>query len=159
MINISREGLSFNYFGDRLLRRWPWRSGDRYSSSIHACDFNSLRDYWWHVGALEARLLQSDASRNVSGMHMYEVLADYCKLRYPHSTVVVLYDIDCTKKDGTFWSRLPAKRAVEFSKDVVCLVCKDRDQMLSVMGNIPVAFATAIAVDSGAMIDCNQWRD
>lgn len=159
MIKISREGISFNYCGDTLLRRWPWASGDRYSSSIHACDFNSLRDYWWHVGALEAKLAKEDSDKSVVGVRMYEILADYCKFKYLHSSVVVLYDIDCSQKSSAFWSKLPTKRAVAFAKDVVVLVCKDREQMISVMENIPVVFATAIAVESGVLVDCNQWSD
>ena len=159
MIKISRKGISFSYYGDTLLRRWPWASGDRYSSSIHACDFNSLRDYWWHVGGLEAKLLHSDPDRNVAGSRMYEVLSEYCKFKYPNSNVVVLYDIDCSQKDGAFWSRLPKGKAIAFSKDVVFLLCKDRDQMLSVMRNVPVAFATALSIESGTLVDCNQWED
>lgn len=159
MIKISREGVSFNYCGDRLLRRWPWASGDRYSSSIHACDFNSLRDYWWHVGGLEARLLQSSSEHSVVGSRMYEVLTEYCRIKYQNSSVVVLYDIDCNQKDSAFWTRLPAKKAVAFAKDVVFLLCKDREQMLSVMNNTPVAFATALAIESGTLVDCNQWSD
>ena len=159
MIKISRKGISFHYYGDTLLRRWPWASGDRYSSSIHACDFNSLRDYWWHVGGLEAKLLEADSARKTTGARMYEVLSEYCKFKYPNNTVVVLYDIDCSKKDSAFWSRLPKGKALAFAKDVVFLLCKDRDQMLAVTSNIPVDFATAIAVESGTLVDCNQWKD
>lgn len=158
MIKISRKGISFNYCGDTLLRRWPWSSGDRYSSSIHACDFNSLRDYWWHVGGLEARL-SSSGERSVIGSRMYEVLAEYCKFKYPNSSVVVLYDIDCSQKDSSFWSRIPSAKATAFAKDVVFLQCKDREQMLAVMVNTPTAFATALAVEAGVLVDCNQWSD
>lgn len=158
MIKFSREGISFSYYCDTLLRRWPWVSGTRYSSSIHACDFNSLQHYWWFVGSLEAKLFEKPGyDRNVVGSRFYELLPDYCRFKYPKQHVVVLYDIDASQKDGTFWSRIPARKAVAFAKDVVFLLCKDRTQMLSITYNTPVTFATAIAVEAGTLVECNQW--
>lgn len=160
MIKLSLEGITFNYYGDRLLVRWPWVAGDRYSSSIHACDFNSLRHYWFIVGSLEAKLLENPLSgKNVVGTRFYELFAEYCRFKYSNQCVVVLYDIDASKKDSAFWSRLPTKNAMAFAKDAVFLVCKDRPQMLSITYNTPTEFATALAVESGVLVDCNQWQD
>lgn len=160
MIKFSREGISFSYYCDTVLRRWPWVSGSRYSSSIHACDFNSLHQYWWLVGSLEAKLLEKPGSdKNVIGARFYELFTEYCKFKYPKQHIVVLYDIDVSQKDSSFWDRLPNKSAVAFAKDAVFLVCNSRSQMLSITYNTPTVFATAIAVEAGVLVDCNQWQD
>jgi hypothetical protein len=160
MIKFSREGVSFSYYGDTVLRKWPWVSGARYRSSIHACDFNSLQRYWWMVGSLEAKLLERPGSeKNVIGARFYEIFAEYCKFKFPKQYVVVLYDIDSSQKDSAFWSRLPHKSAVAFAKDAVFLICKNRNQMLSITYNTNTMFATALAIEAGVLVDCNQWQD
>lgn len=159
MIKLSREGLHFRRHGDTILLRWPWAQGTRFSSSLYAYDFNNFRDYWLHVGGLEGALRSAEKTERIRGLRMSELLAYYAAHKYAGEHVVVMYDIDPSKKDSAFWKRIPRHQAEQLIKDVAVFRCRDRSEMLHVVQGTPPEFATAYAFENGTIVDCNQWRD
>lgn len=159
MFKLSREGVSFRYQGDVVLRRWPWLKAAKYSSQLHAYDFNNFKDYWQHIGALDAALQTPTIRDKVVGLRMHEVLCDYAMLKFPGEHIAVLCDINPQGRDHTFWNRLPRHQAEQLAKDVAVFRCKDRAQMLDITIGTPPGFATVYAIENGRLVDCNLWGE
>lgn len=157
MIRVSRDGVSFSYYGDVITRRWPWVKGPRYVSSLHATDFNHFRDYWQTVGEVGAMLRSGKSDDRVVGVGMHEVLCDYVHRRYPGEYVAVLCNINPEAKDGSFWRRMPKQQAEQLLKDVAVFRCNSRQQMLELTYGTTTDFAVAYAVENGILVDCNLW--
>ncbi|HET8689121.1 MAG TPA: hypothetical protein VFM18_21125 [Methanosarcina sp.] len=161
MSQLSRQGISFNYFGDTITYSWPWaRSGRRrFSSSLHARDFNHFREYWQVVGACSANLRLGTDGAKVVGLGMHEVLAQYVKYKYPGEYIVALCDINPAAKDSSFWRKIPAQYAEQLLKDVAIFRCKSRDQMLDISLGTSTDFAVAYSFENGILVDSNLWKD
>ena len=159
MINVSREGVSFSYHGDVITRRWPWLSGDRYVSSLHATDFNHFREYWHTVGTVNAQLHLSPSDSKVVGLRLHEILSDYARRRFPGEHLAFLCEINPAARDSAFWKRIPRQQAEQLLKDVAVFRCKSREQMLEITFGTPTSFATAYAIEHGVLVDCNLWSD
>lgn len=157
MISISRQGVTFDYSNDKITRLWPWVSGLRFKSSLYAIDFNSFQEYWRRLGALEHATSAFGSSRNVVGLRLHEVLSEYVGRNYPGEYIAVLTDIDVSKKDSTFWSRIPKQSADQLLKDLAIFRCKDRAQMLGITAATSQGFATAYAFENGKLVDSNLW--
>lgn len=160
MVNVTKRGVSFSYYGDVVTLRWPWVSGDRFRSSLHATDFNHFRDYWVKVGQVgEMAFRMRSSDKDLVGVHTYEVLAAFVKAKYPGEYVVVLSDVDLASKDDAFWRKLPKEKVSQFKKDFVVLRCKDRKQAMDISTSTDSGFATAYAFQDGVLIDTNLGED
>lgn len=157
MIKVSREGVSFSYYGDTLTLRWPWSNGHRFHSSLHATDFNHFREYWQTVGEVGAMIRSGTSEDKVVGFGMHEMVCDYARRKFPGEYVAVLCNINPAAKDGAFWRRLPKQHAEQLLKDVAIFRCKSRQQMLELTYGTTPDFAVAYAVENGVLVDCNLW--
>lgn len=160
MVSVTKQGISFSYYGDEITLRWPWVYGDRFHSSLHATDFNHFRDYWIKVGQVGEQAFRIRSSgKDLLGVQAYEVLSAFAKAKYPGEYVVVLADIDLSSKDDAFWRKLPKDKAAQFTKDFVVLRCKDRAQMLDISTSTEPGFASAYAFQDGILVDTNLWGE
>lgn len=154
-MRFSKTGVTFKYHGDQLTWRWPWsRNGmERYYSTIYTQDFNSLSEYWKHVGVVEEALVKS--SGKLEAYSELEVLSVWVRRLYPTSHVVVLTNLDASAKGISFWSRLPKDQVEHLLKDVIVLRCKDKTEVFRLVDSVEATFADAFGFSFGQLIETN----
>lgn len=158
---INKQGVSFPYAGDVITWVWPWKGlqgQPRYKSSLYRKEFNTFREYWKMCGRAELEFAQS-SDQKLLGFSFYEVLGDWSKDAYPSSFVLILKDVDPSRKGPTFWSRLSDTQIRAFNKDIVVMRCKDKMQAAEMLESIPRDFAEAYILKNGLLIDTNLWTD
>lgn len=165
-MRVLKQGLEYSFHGDTLLRRWPWakdaKSLGKYKSNLYDRDFNSLSDYWTHVGALEEKL--AEPVEKVTSFSWETVLEIWVNATFPGSDVVILKDIRYEAKGLSFWARLPVERIAHLTSDVVVLRCKDRQEVTDLLCNIDTSFADAYGFSGGKYTWSNHgieewWND
>lgn len=158
MFKFTREGIIFTYHGDQVLRRWPWgtKGVPVYSSHLYDRDFNSFREYWMMIGRQEGLVQASSHTGKFRGYHFVDVLGDWLRHRYGGEYVVVLSNIDYSRRGPDFWSKLPREHIDALSKDVVVLRCQDRTQVSHIVRSVDSGFAVAEGFFNGDIIYSNE---
>ena len=153
-MKLNRKGIWFSYEKDLLCRYWPWYRSSKvatYYSSKHDCEFYSLRDYLKFVG-----FTGSHKSKSVMGFTYQEILTQWIKMRFSNEIIVMLTNIDATKKPSSFWENVPYAKRGLFTTDVVVLICKDVSQAKILVDSVHVDFADAVCVRDGQVVYWNS---
>ena len=115
-----------------------------------------MEEYGWAIA--EYYKYNEHLSSNLKGYsYANHILLDWLRLRFKHGSYVVMYDINSTQKPNEFWLSLPLKKAVELTKDVVVLKCKNKEEVQDLLTAIDPSFASAIGWVNGNMVDWN-WE-
>lgn len=155
MIKLTRRGIMFSYHGDVLTLAWFWNNADqRYRSEAYKKDFHSLADYWKNVGILQETC--SRQSSKVSGFSLEEIIQTWVRVTFPGGDIVVMYDMDVSKKPTDFWRSVPILKAKEMVQDVVAFQCKDAGQAIDLCDSTDPTFAKAIRFHQGYRMSSNE---
>lgn len=156
---LSKRGVHLPYYGDALVFNWPWcrKIAGRYSSSIYGRDFGTLREYWSYAGASAQLAVHSLDAGKMGGFDIPEVLGQWTNKMYPDEYVMVLVGADTSKKDATFWQRVPKTQHIHWGKDFQLLRCSDRTELLNLAAGISEGFAECYCFFNGQLIDTNRW--
>jgi hypothetical protein len=133
------------------------KSQGRYVSSIYGKAFASLREYWMYAGASTQLAVASLEDGKMGGFDLHEVFAQWTSRTYPDEYVLVLLGVDASKRDESFWQRIPKSQRVSWEKDVQLLRCKDRTELLNLSAGIEDGFAESYCFFNGQLVDTNRW--
>ena len=155
-MKVSKEGFSFKYHGDVVLRYWPWiYSKYKYRSQLLSRDFNSFPEYWMAVGEESTLIKTTHSTGKLSGFDIKEVLGQWSARLYPAEYIVILFDINHGAKGPSFWSRLTVKQKSTLLKDYVVLRCKDKNGASALIESIAPQFASAFVFLNGEELGSN----
>ena len=148
------QGVWFMYHGDELLWIWPWKrhtgpDGRNYalkSGILDSC-YYSLADYWYAMGAHEEALRKG----KLEGFSLGLVVAQWARMKFGKTIVVVLENMNPEEKPSTFWKLIPPSQIKELQKDVVVLFFNSPHKALEVAESIPVEFASVSVYVHGAL--------
>lgn len=158
-MKIHEDGIIFHRQRDLLIWRWPWKriGSERIHSALLNADFPSMSEYWKRIGAFETKVLKSTGK--LASYSMPEMLGLWSRTLHPGKDIVVLFDIDASAKNFSFWSRLPQAKVEHLLNDIVVLFCSDKSEAMQIISSISPEFAKAIAFSDGSLIDSNEWRE
>lgn len=166
MPQFKSAGIWFNYYGDNMLWRWPWKReiwedhgpyGRGYAdlpafhSTMYSKNFNSRREYWMHIGALE----EMTRKYRVRSFNTIDVLTSWVRAAFPVDYIVILTEINIAAKDSSFWLKLPQHYRPHFLGDYVVLTCGSTNDVYRLCDSIPIDFAIAYGFSGGVLIEDN----
>lgn len=162
-MKLSRQGYSYKYHGDEVLKYWPWvrkNSFAKYYSSLLSRDFNSFPEYWKIIGEETALVkLTTSSTSKMSGFSLSEVIELWSARLWVNEFIVVLTDINPGAKGPGFWSRLTRDQRTSLGEDVVVLRCKDRSELTHLVDSTDPTFACAMGLLNGTTLCTNTWRE
>lgn len=88
-----------------------------------------------------------------------DILSEWIFLNAPTEYIITLENVDVEEKNINFWARLPSDKRIQFLEDVVIFRCKDRSEMIMLIRNIPIAFATAVGYFEGVKLYSNSEHE
>ena len=167
-MKLTKEGIVFVKGYDLVTWIWPWKrigrsddNGDPLSynwKSAHLNQvFKSLNNYYYSLGksSEEYSIFPQDG---ILGMTWDEVL--YSWITANPSTFmgnwVILWDLDLSRKTSEYWAKFPPEKRVHFSKDIVCLSCKDSAQAFTIAESINKDFGKAVQINNGNIIGYSE---
>jgi hypothetical protein len=154
-MKLTEKGIVFEYHGDTITRRWPWRNrqGAKYSSQEYSLYFNDFNTYWKHVGAGQAALVKSE--NKLEGFSYTEMLGQWVRSRYANETIVVLKDVNVEERGLSFWAKIPKDKLEYIKKDIIVLRCGSKENACEIVDSIESSFAEAFAFSGGILINYN----
>ena len=117
-----------------------------------------VKKYWdrFLVKVLPIKTSEPVRKSRVQGFPLVTVLEDWSGFRYPGEHVVILTDIDVSKKGMDFWAKLPKAILREFVySGVVVLRCNDLAEAMNLLYDIPFDFADAHIFVNGSHVAMN----
>lgn len=152
-MKLSKQGIWFDYHGDRLLWKWWWKRTNNsiYYSKVLARDYVSLNEYWKEVGIFE----EAARKHKVKGYSIKEVLYQWVEHAFRNDIVIVLTDINVEMKSTNFWRSIPVIERRELLKDFPVLFFPDIHKARSVLTSLNEDFATAYLFDRGKLVGVN----
>lgn len=152
MIQFSKFGLSYDYYGDKLTRKWPWRKEPTYFSDRFGKSFNTIPEYWEYLNNID----KMTSKNRVLSFSDYEAVYAWVSARMPRDIVVVLARINLEAKPAKFWREIPEKTAIKFWNDFVVLVCRDALEARDLINSTPESFADAYMFIQGSLTTTNK---
>lgn len=145
----------FSYHGDVITLAWFWNTLDkRWTSELFKTGYNNMSEYWKHVGVFQEAC--SRRSGEIAGFSLEEILEAWVRVHYPGQDVVVMYDMDVSKKSTEFWRSVPVLKAKELVQDVVVFQCVSAKQAAELCQSTDPSFANAIAFSFGYKTSSNR---
>jgi hypothetical protein len=95
--------------------------------------------------------------RNVIGISYQDIVQAWVEDNFKGEYVIVLTEIDLTKKPSVFWENIPYIKKIAFNNEVVVLRCKDKGQMDRIIDSIEPGFAIAWGFKGGQLVDFNDY--
>lgn len=155
-MKFSRAGITRNFYNDSFTWHWPFqRKNGKYFSATYGLYFNSVKDYWQHVGSVSQKMLQDNAK--LDSYSLEEVLSKWAISLYSTSAFIILYNLNVSAKDIAFWARIPHSTLQHLSHDVVIMRCSDKREVYSLLESTPTEFANAIGFCNGLRLSSN-WE-
>lgn len=156
--------FTINYHGDKIVVYWLnllknlfGRSDlSNFFSATYGQYFNHFSEYWQMVGAKSALLevIQRSKPLVVQGFHLEEAIFKFVRSEYPNRYVAVFLDI-APEKVVRLLETLPGSNIKTFMSDVVCIVCKSREEIIKITKSVPENFASVFALQDGVVINSN----
>jgi len=151
-MQITKQGLWFNHMGDKICLMWFWNPlPNRYFSKKLHCTFSSMKEYKKYMGSPVGV-----KERNVIGFNYMDLVRTYIGLNFSGEYVIVLTDIDLSKRPSVFWENIPYIKKMAFTNEVVVMRCKDAGQMDTIMVSIEPTFAVAWGFKDGELVSSND---
>jgi hypothetical protein len=150
-MRLNKKGLWFTYMGDKICFMWFWNSlpNTYYSEKLH-CTFSSIKEYKKYMGSAVGM-----KERNIFGISYKNLISSWVRINFDGEYILVLTDIDLSKKPSLFWENIPYIRKMAFTEEVVILKCKDSSQMQNIVDSIESSFATAWGYRNGILVSTN----
>lgn len=147
-MKIDKKGVWRRFEGDSLCHIWFWNKpiGKIYSEKYNQ-NFSTFNDYLKFVGSTRASI----KSGSIMGFSNNDIILDWVRYKFSNEIVVVLTELNLTKKSSSFWDSIPYDKKVVFGKDVVVLRCKDLSQAKILVDSITPSFAEAFAFRDGEL--------
>lgn len=157
-ISVSKFGLAVKLRKDNILIRWPFSGKSVLHSYFHNRDFNGIWEYIKFIKSKNIypeestgykRILYNNSGK-IAGVSFESIMGPWLAINMPHESVIILRNIDISKKGIEFWIKLSRDSVFPFiGKEFVILRCKDEDSAEEILRSIPTNFADAISfVDS-----------
>ena len=152
-MKIDKKGIWFKYMGDNICLMWPWnpQPNTYYSEKLH-CTFSSRSEYTRYMGSAVGM-----KERNVIGLSYQEAIQSWVESNFSGEYVIVLTEIDLTKKPSVFWENIPYIKKIAFTNEIVVLRCKDQGQMDRIIDSIEPGFAVAWGFKNGQLVRLNDY--
>lgn len=83
------------------------------------------------------------------------IIDDWVAFNFVNQIVIVLTNINVQVKNIDFWAKIPVEQKIKFMEDVVILRCKDKSEMMMLIGNIGQDFAEAKGYIDGELFAHN----
>ena len=153
-MEICKDGVWFNHYGDNILWRWPWKRHGvpKLRSSAQEKDFTSLREYWQFLGTVETSLRKL----RITSLKEEELLFYLIRGKFKNEAIVVLTNLDTSVKPGEFWFKVPLHYRKHFLNDVTILICKEPMEVYDLCDSIEPRFATAYGFIRGDLVRDNR---
>lgn len=151
-MKIDSKGIWFKYMGDKICLMWPWNPLPNiyFSDKLH-CTFTSIREYNKYMGSAVGM-----KERNILGLNYKDLIQEWVSINFKGEYVIVLIDIDISKRDSVFWENIPYIKKIAFTNEVVVLRCKDQGQMGRIVDSIEQDFAVAWGFKNGELVYSND---
>lgn len=155
MIKFNKKGIWFHLKGDDICLIWFWsKVAGRYYSEKFNRNFLSLIEYFKHIG-----IPSSFYSKSIVGFTYVDIIKEWVSTNFSKDIIIVLLDINFSKKPPAFWEGIPYTKKVVFTKEVVILKCKDYGQMNRIIDSIEKEFAIAMGFKGGVLMCDNEYKD
>lgn len=153
MIRLHKEGITFSYNNDEITWFWWWTRFRTYYSLIYDFHFNTIKDYWIHVGSVEKPVPMT----KIRGFSLLDPLKAWIKYHFRVGYYVILFDINVEAKPASFWRSIPDRDKKLFNSELVVLTCKDAKEMTTLCDSVDKNFAAAMGIVNGEVVYNNEF--